>query len=126
LIARVNQQLGKPVGFINPLLYKSNIPAALRDITVGTNDPTGVIGAYSAQTGWDACTGWGSPDGARLVAALTASGAGTGSKAAAASASGSGRNALWVVLAIIVVLAILGVAAFFLLPTLGIGIGFGM
>jgi kumamolisin len=127
LIARVNQQLGKPVGFINPLLYKSNIPAALRDITVGTNDPTGgVIGAYNAQTGWDACTGWGSPDGARLVAALTASGAGTGSKAAAASASGSGSNALWVVLAIIVVLAILGVAAFFLLPTLGIGIGFGM
>jgi len=127
LIARVNQQLGKPVGFINPLLYKSNIPAALRDITVGTNDPTGgVIGAYSAQTGWDACTGWGSPDGARLLTALTTTGPASVTKPSTTSASGSGSSAIWVALAVIVVLIALGVAAYFILPTLGLGISFGM
>jgi kumamolisin len=122
LIARVNQQLGKPVGFINPLLYQGNVGAALRDVTVGTNDPTGgVIGAYTASSGWDACTGWGSPDGARLLTALTTTtGAKTGSNA---SASGSG--AIWVALAVLAVLVALGVAGYFLLPTLGIGIGFG-
>jgi kumamolisin len=131
LIARVNQQIGKPVGFINPLLYKSNVGSALRDITVGTNDPTqGVIGAYKAQPGWDPCTGWGTPDGARLLTALTTTtgakvGSGTGSRSAAANASG-GSNALWVVLAIILVVIVLGVAAYFVLPALGIGIGFGM
>jgi kumamolisin len=123
LIARVNQQMGKPVGFINPLLYKANVGAALRDITVGTNDPTGgVIGAYKAQSGWDACTGWGSPDGARLLSALTTT---TGAKGSNAPASGGG-SAMWVALAVIVVLIALGVAAYFVLPTLGIGIGFGM
>lgn len=35
-----------------------------RDITKG-ND-----GAYSAAVGWDACSGWGSPAGERLLAAL--------------------------------------------------------
>jgi subtilase family serine protease len=123
LIARVNQEMGKPVGFINPLLYKGSVGSALRDITVGTNDPTGgTIGAYAAQQGWDACTGWGSPDGARLLSALTTT---TGAKGATATASGS-SSALWVALAVLVVLVALGVGAFFLLPTLGIGIGFGM
>jgi kumamolisin len=36
----------------------------LRDITQGNN------GAYSAGPGWDACTGLGSPDGAKVLAAL--------------------------------------------------------
>jgi kumamolisin len=122
LIACVNQQIGKPVGFINPLLYKSNVGSTLRDITTGNNDPTGVIGAYKAQSGWDPCTGWGTPDGARLLTALTTT---TGAKGSTATAS-EGSSALWVVLAITVVLIALGVAAYFVLPTLGIGISFGM
>jgi hypothetical protein len=122
LIACVNQQIGKPVGFINPLLYKSNVGSTLRDITTGNNDPTGVIGAYKAQSGWDPCTGWGTPDGARLLTALTTT---TGAKGSTATASG-GSSALWVALAVIAILVALGVGAFFLLPTLGIGIGFGM
>jgi kumamolisin len=127
LIARVNQQIGKPVGFINPLLYKAPVGASLRDITVGTNDPTGgVIGAYKAQSGWDACTGWGSPDGARLLTALTTTGPASVTKPSKTSASGGGSNALWVALAVIVVLTALGVAAYFILPTLGLGISFGM
>ena len=42
----------------------------------------GVIGAYAAQSGWDACTGWGTPDGEQLLSALTTTtGANTGSTA---------------------------------------------
>jgi len=64
LIARLNQQLGTPVGHLNPLLYGSLV-GACRDITSGNN------GAYQARAGWDACTGWGSPNGARLLTALS-------------------------------------------------------
>jgi kumamolisin len=59
LVALVNQSLGKPVGFLNPLLYQQ--AADNRDITSGNN------GAYSAGAGWDACTGLGSPDGKKLL-----------------------------------------------------------
>ena len=67
LIALINQRLGKPAGYLNLLLY-SKLAAAggTRDITVGNN------GAYTAGRGWDACTGLGSPDGSRLLTALTA------------------------------------------------------
>ncbi len=64
LVALLNQQLGKPVGFLNPLIYASGAQSGFRDITSGNN------GAYSAGPGWDACTGWGSPIGGGLVAAL--------------------------------------------------------
>jgi kumamolisin len=65
LTALVNQKLAKPVGYLNPLIYGGiGGSAALRDITSGNN------GAYSAKVGWDACTGWGSPDGAKLLSAL--------------------------------------------------------
>jgi kumamolisin len=65
LIALTNQKLGKPVGYLNPLLY--GLPAASgewHDIKSGSN------GAYSAGPGWDPCTGLGSPDGAKLLALL--------------------------------------------------------
>ena len=64
LLARVNQSLGKNVGYLNPLLYTSNVESTLHDITVGIN------GSYSAAPGWDACTGLGTPNGAALLAAL--------------------------------------------------------
>lgn len=65
LLALINQQLGRPVGFLNPLLYGPlQGQAVTRDITVGDN------GAQHAGPGWDACTGWGSPDGSKLLAAL--------------------------------------------------------
>jgi len=72
LIACINQRLasqGKnPVGFINPFLY--NAPKLLHDIVEGDNDIDGTLHKYTAQTGWDACTGLGSPDGTRLMQAL--------------------------------------------------------
>ena len=64
LVALLNQSLGQPVGFLQPFLYSPAGIAALHDITSGNN------GAYSAQTGWDACTGLGSPDGAEILAGL--------------------------------------------------------
>jgi kumamolisin len=65
LIALINEQLGKPVGFINPLLYSQAAEGGgLNDITSGNN------GAYKAGPGWDACTGLGSPDGTTLVGLL--------------------------------------------------------
>jgi kumamolisin len=65
LTARLNQALGKPVGFVNPALYGQAASAgAFVDITSGS------IGAYTAKAGWDACTGLGRPDGDKLLAAL--------------------------------------------------------
>jgi kumamolisin len=64
LIARLNEALGAPVGFINPLLYNRFAAGVLRDIVAGNN------GAYGAGAGWDACTGLGSPNGRRLLRAL--------------------------------------------------------
>ncbi|HZR56723.1 MAG TPA: S53 family peptidase [Terriglobales bacterium] len=61
LIALINESLGKPVGFINPLLYQDGLKnGSFHDITSGNN------GAYSAGTGWDACTGLGTPVGVQV------------------------------------------------------------
>ncbi len=68
LVALFNQQLGTPVGFLNPKLYPLG-KSVFRDITSGNNDDSG-LGYYSAGTGWDACTGLGSPNGTALLSAL--------------------------------------------------------
>jgi kumamolisin len=66
LIALLNQQLANPVGYLNPLLYGSlHGTGVMRDISSGSN------GAYHARSGWDPCTGWGVPDGAKLLHALS-------------------------------------------------------
>ncbi len=66
LVARMNQQIGEPIGFLNPLIYAQSVEASgFHDITQGKN------GAFSAAKGWDPCTGLGSPDGVPLEAALT-------------------------------------------------------
>ncbi len=62
LIALINQQRGKPCGFVNATLYGD--PQDFHDITEGSN------GAYSAGPGWDPCTGLGSPDGSEISSAL--------------------------------------------------------
>ncbi|HVN06897.1 MAG TPA: S53 family peptidase [Bryobacteraceae bacterium] len=79
LIARINQKLGTPVGFLNPILYSQLTDAkVLNDITTGNNDITGQIGAYKAGPGWDACTGLGSPNGTALANALAGTSAARG------------------------------------------------
>jgi kumamolisin len=69
LLGRLNQKLGTPVGYFNPLLYSTlGKSSAFNDIVKGSN------GAYSAGPGWDACTGWGSPNGANLLQGFSTSG----------------------------------------------------
>ena len=64
LVARFNQALRARCGYITPLLYNKRCRAGFRDITEGSN------GEYPARRGWDACTGWGRPRGAKLLNAL--------------------------------------------------------
>lgn len=71
LVAIMNQQLNKPVGFINPSLYHLTASSkAFRDITSGNNVSSSERGAYTAKRGWDPCTGLGSPNGTNLINAL--------------------------------------------------------
>ncbi len=77
-MALVNQQSvangNGLVGFINPSLYSigesGNYTYDFHDITSGSN-------GYSATTGYDLATGWGSPNGASLVEALSGAAAST-------------------------------------------------
>jgi subtilase family serine protease len=74
MMAIANQMAGRPLGFINPALYKlANSNTAtynedFRDVTVGdnTNHVTNVKG-YTAVIGWDASTGLGSPKADMLI-----------------------------------------------------------
>ena len=49
----------KPLGFLNPSLYKN--PSMLNDITNGSNPGCGTKG-FSAVKGWDPATGLGTPN----------------------------------------------------------------
>ena len=75
LVASINAFLGRNVGFLNPTLYRHGAQIC-SDITVGNNDSglTPDAPFYTADIGWDACTGWGSIDGTRLLAALAPAG----------------------------------------------------
>jgi kumamolisin len=58
----------KSIGFINPYLYTFGVSSSygtdFHDITSGKS------GSYSAVTGYDLVTGWGSPNGVNLINAL--------------------------------------------------------
>ncbi len=73
LIARFNSGLKSTVGYLNPTIYQQIAATAgtFRDITSGNN------GAYQAGPRWDACSGWGSPNGAAIFQALSAAPSGT-------------------------------------------------
>ena len=78
-LALINQQSvangNKTLGFINPSLYSigagSSYGADFHDITSGSN-------GYSATSGYDLVTGWGSPNGSGLINALAGTVAGPG------------------------------------------------
>jgi kumamolisin len=73
-IALVNQQLvangNATIGFLDPIIYPFGVSSSygtdFHDITSGKS------GSYSAVTGYDLVTGWGSPNGVNLVNALVA------------------------------------------------------
>jgi uncharacterized repeat protein (TIGR03803 family) len=78
--ALVNQQAaatGKPsVGFVNPAIYalaqSSSYSSVLHDITTGNNTNSSSRTNFFATTGYDLCTGWGTPTGSNLINALLA------------------------------------------------------
>jgi kumamolisin len=87
-LALVNEQAiangNHTVGFINPSLYTigagSSYGSDFHDITSGSN-------GYSATTGYDLATGWGSPNGTGLISALAGSSSGSGFSLSASPAS---------------------------------------
>jgi len=56
---------GKPMGFLNPFIYQN--PSAFNDVTEGVNTGGGSAGGFTAIAGWDAATGFGTPDYAKLA-----------------------------------------------------------
>ena len=85
LIALLNQQSGSNIGFANLALYQ-NAENGFNDITQGSN------GSYSAEPGWDPCTGLGSPNGNQLSQIFAAATAGA-AKSMPATASRGGKPA---------------------------------
>ncbi len=81
LVARVNAALQatnktRVVGYLTPLLYGKAAGSASTLGTVACNDvfagdnATAAVGGYQANKGYDAVTGWGTPDGAALLQQL--------------------------------------------------------
>ena len=76
--ALVNQQAmvnaGTTVGFINPAVYaigqSSGYTTDFHDTTVGNNFSSSSPSKFPGTTGYDLCTGWGTPNGAALINAL--------------------------------------------------------
>jgi kumamolisin len=71
LIARLNEGLGRPLGWVNRDLYHPEVAPMLRPVTHGDNDVSdGRLLYYRARRAWCGCTGLGTPDGVRLLRAL--------------------------------------------------------
>ena len=78
-MALVNQQAAAnsnpPVGFVNPALYSiasgPNYSTCFNDVTSGNNTWSSSPSLFVAGTGYDLCTGLGSPGGANLISALS-------------------------------------------------------
>ena len=100
-LALINQQAiangNKPLGFINPSLYSigvgSSYDANFHDITSGSN-------GFSATTGYDLASGWGSPNGSGLINTLAGTSSTPGFSLSASPASvsvargGSGNSTI--------------------------------
>jgi len=81
-LALANEQAaanGETVGFLNPLVYTigqgAGYGTAFHDITTGSNPsgstvPPAFTGSFTAMTGFDMVTGWGTPNGAGMIDAL--------------------------------------------------------
>ncbi len=71
LVAIADQMAGRDLGFLNPALYQvasdpGKYATDFYDVTVGKNQTTSIPG-YSASAGWDAVTGLGTPNAAKLL-----------------------------------------------------------
>ena len=77
IVAIADQANGGPLGYINPALYKIGANPAryandFFDVTTGNNQANPSIPGFSAVKGWDAVTGFGTPNAANLVPDLVA------------------------------------------------------
>lgn len=78
IAALINQKAAQnglpPVGFLNPALYgiglNSRYHACFHDVTAGNSFTPASPAEFSAEPGYDLCTGWGSPTGESLIDAL--------------------------------------------------------
>jgi len=70
LIALVNQQKGRRVGFINPTLYANAGGAPFNPITSGDNKVGSKDVGYPSGSPWNACTGLGTPNGQEVAKIL--------------------------------------------------------
>jgi subtilase family serine protease len=78
IIALADQYAQRHLGFVNPAIYQiartSQYHQAFHDVTAGPSNtaefPPTTITGYRAGPGWDAVTGWGSPDAQVLVPLL--------------------------------------------------------
>jgi hypothetical protein len=86
VVALINQQVAanataagsnSTIGFLNPTIYTvgqgSSYGSAFHDITTGSNpcsSSPGCPGSFSAVTGYDLVTGWGTPNGPSIFGAL--------------------------------------------------------
>ncbi len=78
IVALANQKRAAkgfgPLGFLNPALYSvaesASYSSAFHDITVGNNKLGGTLPGFSAGAGYDAASGWGTPNVANLINAL--------------------------------------------------------
>jgi len=79
LIARMNATRGRrgPIGYLTPVLYQKSGRGTGKTIgalgctdVISGNNGTEKIGGYSAGPGYDAVSGWGTPNGKNLLSAL--------------------------------------------------------
>jgi hypothetical protein len=81
LAALINQQsvtAGRStIGFVNPAVYalgeSPNYNSSFHDTTTGNNTWSGSPNSFYAASGYDLCTGWGTPAGQSLITALAGS-----------------------------------------------------
>ena len=77
MLAIADQVAGRDLGYINPALYQiANDPGKYAsdffDVTANCNQLDPTIPGYCASTGWDAVTGLGTPNAAKLIPDLIA------------------------------------------------------
>ena len=67
LVVLLSQAKKKNVGFLNPFLYANAAKGVTKDVVEGDNGIADTVKGYAAGTGWDACTGLGTPDGKAIL-----------------------------------------------------------
>jgi subtilase family serine protease len=82
IIALADQYAGRNLGWVNPVIYRiargAQYHKAFHDVTNGDSTMLlpRLVAGYGAAPGWDAVTGWGSPDAEVLVPLLAEDDAG--------------------------------------------------